>query len=659
MLEKQPVHVIKGFKSVIVPSTTARERSFFSIDQAQAWVNPIAFQALLARQKGALPSSSPAATVKQEPVETPVPQKEKWSGPTANDEVLVISDDDDDVEVVGMGYRYPGRQRTNSSAPSSSPFANLVREYQSPASTPFSSSLPTPTSTPAPTPALSRAGSLDSMHELSSRHTPDVVSKRALSPTDDSGPVRQGSGDKRRRTTDTTKAAARIYITRKAHVAEMNTITHVPDMWPVPRTSVATRIDLSASESGSSSGAAQQPTMDALIRDHSRESWGGSSGAAAGNTDVKPGILGAEAVRCRRVTLRCNGIDRCELTPKDIFKGCERYDPDPDAMRAVHEEMNNQNAKEVSLPARMLVRFYEQVMASKCKKAGCGGGPTIKPFSKGPSTYGKCLFVGCSKWRPDEKSRWDHLFMAIPPAVDEQEFVFMYNNEGKLPPGLTTDAERCAYVAHPRSGMQHCPMSHTKDGRSYTAPMVPHPCDSTMTIYVPLDRNIRKAIVIVKGAHNHPMHSKRKSTTDDRTKLSQAAHAIGVHNVTVSKLMSAPSTRMIFGGDIAQTTIVYGDRRRLRDNLREIKMTEFPRGTGWDGVLHEHQQEAARAPEKRYIQTVTTKGDIKIIVTMLPSLAKRFHSALWLAIDFTFKRVLGDMNEWEIVTFDPLVNQRT
>ena len=44
-------------------------------------------------------------------------------------------------------------------------------------------------------------------------------------------------------------------------------------------------------------------------------------------------------------------------------------------------------------------------------------------------------------------------------------------------------------------------------------------------------------------------------------------------------------------------------------------------------------------------------GDMKWVITMHPQLAKYFHQVYYLVIDYMFKRVKGDIDEWEIVGF--------
>jgi hypothetical protein len=44
-------------------------------------------------------------------------------------------------------------------------------------------------------------------------------------------------------------------------------------------------------------------------------------------------------------------------------------------------------------------------------------------------------------------------------------------------------------------------------------------------------------------------------------------------------------------------------------------------------------------------------GSLHILVTMIPALAQRIHKAREIVCDFTFKRVTGNINEWEVAIF--------
>lgn len=68
------------------------------------------------------------------------------------------------------------------------------------------------------------------------------------------------------------------------------------------------------------------------------------------------------------------------------------------------------------------------------------------------------------------------------------------------------------------------------------------------------------------------------------------------------------------------------------------------------GVLHEYEKDCKLPPDKRYIHCVIMLGDVKIAVTMLPRIVKHIHTCRFLAIDFTFKRIEGETNEWEVAS---------
>jgi hypothetical protein len=70
------------------------------------------------------------------------------------------------------------------------------------------------------------------------------------------------------------------------------------------------------------------------------------------------------------------------------------------------------------------------------------------------------------------------------------------------------------------------------------------------------------------------------------------------------------------------------------------------------GLLHQHLYGKPKLSIKeRYIHAVMAMGDMKWVITMHPQLAKYFHQVYYLVIDYTFKRVKGDIDEWEIVGF--------
>ena len=118
-----------------------------------------------------------------------------------------------------------------------------------------------------------------------------------------------------------------------------------------------------------------------------------------------------------------------------------------------------------------------------------------------------------------------------------------------------------------------------------------------MVIYIPIDTSIRKAIIILRNPHNHPMYPKTKPSTEEKDRLRKAITAAGKRGLTVRKLIngivsrflsstcylpseySAPSTSAIYSSTaLPVATPAYMDRRKLRDEIRKEKMKDHPKG---------------------------------------------------------------------------------
>jgi hypothetical protein len=75
----------------------------------------------------------------------------------------------------------------------------------------------------------------------------------------------------------------------------------------------------------------------------------------------------------------------------------------------------------------------------------------------------------------------------------------------------------------------------------------------------------------------------------------------------------------------------------------------------WQATENERKLPA----HERYIHSCHAIGDIKICVTVHPRLAKILHSVVSLCVDFTFKRVAGETNEYAIAGWSDRYQCRT
>lgn len=69
------------------------------------------------------------------------------------------------------------------------------------------------------------------------------------------------------------------------------------------------------------------------------------------------------------------------------------------------------------------------------------------------------------------------------------------------------------------------------------------------------------------------------------------------------------------------------------------------------GILDQYERDLALPVNQQYIHVVRMEGDLKLAVCFDSELAKLVHEVRYLVPDFTFKRIVGDLNEWEVVVW--------
>ncbi|KAJ7933265.1 hypothetical protein B0H13DRAFT_1856295 [Mycena leptocephala] len=133
-------------------------------------------------------------------------------------------------------------------------------------------------------------------------------------------------------------------ITRELVVDEKVTLTAAPKTWEVPRNRrVVYHLKLPKSESGSIKKL--DTYIREEDQDSWRGSTGHITGEVfvSGFIDESD-----EKIWCRRAQLKCNGVDVCELTPPDIFADCERFEPDTEMMRDLWNHEIDANEREAA-----------------------------------------------------------------------------------------------------------------------------------------------------------------------------------------------------------------------------------------------------------------------------------------------------------------------
>ncbi|KAJ7509224.1 hypothetical protein B0H11DRAFT_1847103 [Mycena galericulata] len=135
----------------------------------------------------------------------------------------------------------------------------------------------------------------------------------------------------------------------------------------------------------------------------------------------------------------------------------------------------------------------------------------------------------------------------------------------------------------------------------------------------------------------------------------ECVESSGTVGATVAKVDNAPSTKLILKGKTpALFSPALSSKRVKRDLVREVKAKKYPYGLGLTGAFHMYMNHLTKPLPERYIHGYITTPDGGIcIFTCVVFLLKLLDDPGVLAFDddTTYKRVEGEMNEWEVTVF--------
>ncbi|KAJ6605896.1 hypothetical protein B0H10DRAFT_2310555 [Mycena sp. CBHHK59/15] len=155
-----------------------------------------------------------------------------------------------------------------------------------------------------------------------------------------------------------------------------------------------------------------------------------------------------------------------------------------------------------------------------------------------------------------------------------------------------------------------------------------------------MDPTIRKALIIHNSntAHNHPMPALTKASFELKAAYCKCIEAAGCVRATVSKVDNAPSTMILLNGkkpsEFAAALQLNQTKRKM---VHKAKLAAYPAGLDVGGVFQLFWDEMKKPIDERYIHHIATMPDGGGVLS--------FEN------DTTFKRVAGDINEWEVVIF--------
>ncbi|KAJ6573309.1 hypothetical protein B0H10DRAFT_2199442 [Mycena sp. CBHHK59/15] len=467
-------------------------------------------------------------------------------------------------------------------------------------------------------------------------------------------------------------------ITTNVTVQRVEYLDQIPSIFPIPEIPTAFVVDLQDPKFDLVDNSGKLYTVDALIKNKDNDSWSGGTGRADSKVLVTF-EAGQPAILCRRSRLDCKGSYACKHVDPALLNVVRR-DLNPATQDAVFAAQRETRRQEGKSPEQRVTEFLQIIRGHKCTArlangAKCHGIAVLR--NKKQKSRGHSFWLGCSGWTPESASSCPkHRSIPIPDDVDQDLFLTGFNGQ-PLVTDDSKDTAACSAIVHPNSGLKtgKCPHTHIIDGQPHTnSPIVKHPCSASRTIYVPVDENIRKALIVHKGniAHNHPMPALKKVSYELKVSYQKCIQAVGCVGATVAKVDNgadffklsapsqtedapAPSTKLLLGGkkpgEFAPALQSNAAKGKM---LHTAKVNTYPEGLGVEGAFKLFFNDLKKPVHERYIQRVVAMPDGGVmILTCLAALMKLLDDSGVTSFenDTTFKRVAGDINEWEVVIF--------
>ncbi|KAJ7784899.1 hypothetical protein DFH07DRAFT_975231 [Mycena maculata] len=462
-------------------------------------------------------------------------------------------------------------------------------------------------------------------------------------------------------------------ITKNQKVSRIERVHGIPSQFPVPRVATAYLVDFSSSRDDYQDNDGKTFNLDKILKDKDCHSWDGTPGERATNRapmvdgQLFAGIGHFPSVRCRRSRQTCQGIHYCESIDASLIN-VERYELDPHARDAVNNAQIMQRLNQGSQIQDKAICHSNTVKGMKCTaknaSGGACGGYQIQELPSGRKYYFACS---------NRSSSWmNHSGIQIPPDVDEDLCIRAFRGESITDGALdSTDptGESCSRIIGSGSGKKgksQCPFPHTKDGKSYVAPMCKLSCQAAITFLIPLDeQNIPFVVALPKPSrpHTHPPPPDTKVPTHVKLLYEKAVRTFGISIATVNKVEQAASTIQIMG---AAPGLVHPSL--LQAATKQAIISALKRGepggnkSGWEGLFDLYQADQAKEPRERYMHSfdfLPGRSAPSAVITMFDNfLLGCVEHVRSLDQDTTFKCMKsGLLNEYELTAFFTVLNR--
>ncbi|UZO12218.1 uncharacterized protein OCT59_003766 [Rhizophagus irregularis] len=373
-----------------------------------------------------------------------------------------------------------------------------------------------------------------------------------------------------------------------------------------------------------------------------------STNGASGSANIKEcPFFGGISVK--KDTRKCQGIKYCQFSNPEIInqEHCS-VDFDSETFQNYTKQQNN-NSKEAKTYSLFLAAKESSCPFKKDNNVSCDGKARLGKIANYQQTETTKYFIGCDKYKQNEK--W-HRFINIKPEETNISLLQqLFSGTASI-----QELSQCSMIIPRSCKRKKCDMPHTDNGAVVRGEIIERSCSVQFIKIIPHDITKCPFVALICiGVHNHPPPPPERTPSGIKNNLQiLIEQAINQDDTTTSRsILSGNLIKAYFNKEIlAEIHVSLNNIDKLRYLVGKAYKTLHPFGQGVMGVYHYvSNKDSDLIDYVHKIDLFTNNGQV-IIICMLPEQAKKLITLEWFQIDVSFKRVKGEINEFEINTYD-------
>ncbi|GBC31112.2 hypothetical protein GLOIN_2v1866968 [Rhizophagus irregularis DAOM 181602=DAOM 197198] len=334
----------------------------------------------------------------------------------------------------------------------------------------------------------------------------------------------------------------------------------------------------------------------------------------------------------------CHGVKICEFADPELREMEHKsVDPNSDLRLRMSKELSTDNVNYNTF-AKYLAAYKTECRYMR-DGVQCNGKPILKCLRRHDETVPPSYFIGCTGWRMNEKF---HRFISIKENVDlnllQQLLNGLYEGETDEP------VNNCYSVfsnTHP----------HRSENTITQGKLMKKLCEVRFSKLIPVDiKSCPFVILTSKGIHTHPPPPPNQVPVTIRTRLQELIHQANNDNtdVTPTHIITGNLIKTYFGVEyLSDIHASLNNTDRLRYYIDKIQKEIHPQGQGLLGVVYNYSRNINNFRD--YVKRLEFFEDEHVIIVCTTSeQLNEWIKCKHFQIDLSFKRVMGEINEFEI-----------